>query len=207
MLALVRRTLGSLRPGPWAGPLKRALAVEGQISADEVRLLFELARGVPPGRVIVEIGTYRGRSAVALALGSLAGPQARVYAIDPHAPFVGVFGGHFGPEDQAALYRNLTRAGVGHVVAVLCATSQAMARGWPERNVGLLWVDGDHSEAGVRGDYQAWRPHLAPGAVLAFHDADAPGVAALLADLDRDPAWTALGRRGRIAWFRAGCEG
>lgn len=36
--------------------------------------------------------------------------------------------------------------------------------------VGLLWIDGDHSYAGVRRDFEDWFPKLEVGGYVAFHD-------------------------------------
>ena len=36
--------------------------------------------------------------------------------------------------------------------------------------MGLLFIDGDHTEEGVTRDYDCWRPHLRADAVIAFDD-------------------------------------
>ena len=46
-----------------------------------------------------------------LARGAEHGYGARVYAVEPHEPFVGPRGGQFGPEDRAAFFRNMVRTG------------------------------------------------------------------------------------------------
>ena len=38
----------------------------------------------------------------------------------------------------------------------------------------MLWIDGDHRYDAVRRDLECWAPHLAPGAVVALHDAAKP---------------------------------
>jgi len=172
--------------------LEVALEVEGQVSPKELLVLMDLASQVRRGHVIVEIGTYRGRSAVALALGSRLGCGGRVYAVDPHLEFRGAKGGQFGPQDMAALYANLDRAGVGELVAVACLPSTAVAKTWPEQNVGLLWLDGDHSYEGVRSDFDAWFPHVVSGGTVVFHDVDAPGVG------PRTQAWAGFVTGARV---------
>jgi hypothetical protein len=42
--------------------------------------------------------------------------------------------------------------------------------------VGLLFIDGDHSDAGVQGDVEAWLPKLVPGGRVLFDDALDPQV-------------------------------
>lgn len=36
--------------------------------------------------------------------------------------------------------------------------------------VDLVWIDGDHSYEGARGDIEAWLPNIKPGGILAIHD-------------------------------------
>jgi predicted O-methyltransferase YrrM len=179
-----------------------ARKIEGQISPKELRVLVQLASKIIPDNVVVEIGTYRGRSTVALALGSRIGNGCRVYTIDPHFDYKGVKGGDFGPKDMAALYTNLTKSGVGETVAVVCLPSLASAKAWTEKNVGLLWLDGDHSYEGVRGDLEAWFPWLASDGMVAFHDVDAPGVKRLLDELRRDTRLEFGGTVGILSWMK-----
>jgi predicted O-methyltransferase YrrM len=156
--------------------LKRLMSIEGDLSEAEASELMLLAQQVPKGAVIVEIGSFRGRSTVALALGAMKGHENVVYAVDPHLQCVGIYGRRFGPEDQVAFYRNLVRYGVGRIVKVIGLPSVQAATCWPERNIGLLWIDGDHRAEAVRADLGAWYPHLLEIGVVAFHDSHGEGV-------------------------------
>ncbi|HEY8770478.1 MAG TPA: class I SAM-dependent methyltransferase, partial [Thermoleophilaceae bacterium] len=71
--------------------LAAAEDVEGWLTADQARRLFERAR---EGGRIVEIGSFRGRSAIVMA--QAAGDRGELVAIDPHA------GGDRGPREIAA---------------------------------------------------------------------------------------------------------
>ena len=166
-----------LAPPPSDANLDLAESVEGWMSRDEIALLHDLAARVPREQCVVEIGNYRGRSTVALALGARDGRGADVVSIDPHVEFTGPRGGRFGREDMAHLYANLARTGVGDRVRVVTLASAAVARAWDGPRVGFLFVDGDHRYDAVRADFEAWRPHLAPGAVVAFDDCDYEDVA------------------------------
>lgn len=178
------------------------MSVEGQISRSEARVLIQLAGMVSPNDVIVELGTYRGRSAVALARGSQLGNGNRVYAIDPHLAFQGVRGGHFGPEDMVALYDNLVRSQVASRVAVVCLPSVVVGKAWPDQNVGLLWIDGDHRYDFVRADFEAWFPHVTNGGVVAFHDSDALGVKQLLGEIGQAGELKIVDKVRLLTWFK-----
>jgi MMP 1-O-methyltransferase len=140
-----------------APSLDHASAPPGLLEEREGACLYALARrGAPLGR-IVEIGAFRGRSTWYLAQGlGAAGSTHRLVSIDPHLE---------GTEADFAV--NI--APFANRVEVRAAYSQDVAPqlGGP---LGLLWIDGDHSYAGVRRDFDDWFPKLAVGGWIAFHD-------------------------------------
>lgn len=185
-----------------AAALDLVESVEGWLARDEAALLIALAAAVPAGEAIVELGNYRGRSTVALALGARAGAGPQVTSVDPHHPFTGPRGGSFGPADQQHLYANLARCCVGDKVRVVGLDSTSVARAWSGPPVGLLFVDGDHRYEAVRADLDAWRPHLAVGsggALVALDDCDYADVARLIEERTRAGELHAVGRIGKVA--------
>jgi len=178
------------------------MLVEGQLRRVEALRLFECACSVPRDQCIVEIGSYRGRSATALALGASCGGGAFVYAVDPHDPFEGVLGGHFGPPDQEAMYRNLSWAGVGQWVKAVNLPSTMIASSWPHTNIGLLWIDGDHRYEAVRADIDLWYPHVVDGGIIALHDADTPDVQRAATETVEAGRMTAIETIHTMALFR-----
>jgi predicted O-methyltransferase YrrM len=143
--------------------LRKRPKLEGMIGDQEAALLTRLAAGVDTG-CIVEVGSYRGMSTIALAQGA----RVAVYAIEPHEEFTGVLGGQFGPADRRAFFENLLQAGVVEKVRLVNLSSEVVAPGWTQP-VGLLWIDGDHRYEAVRRDFECWEPHLR--GLVAFHDA------------------------------------
>jgi len=178
------------------------MSIEGQVQRAEAQILVQLASQVEKDTVIVEIGSYRGRSTIALAFGSRAGNRNRVYSVDPHDEFEGVYGGRFGPEDQAVLYRNISKSKVGDLVSIISLPSADVARAWSKSNIGLLWIDGDHRYEAVRADFNAWSRYLLPEAVVAFHDVDLPGVKRLIGELLQTDKLVKMGRIDQLAWFK-----
>jgi predicted O-methyltransferase YrrM len=147
--------------------------VEGWLSPDQAERLWRAAAAVrAPGR-IVEIGSYRGRSAIVLA--SAAAPAVEVVAVDPHA------GNDRGPrqlmgeprEGEADLHAfrvNLEAAGLaGRVRHVRLRSSDAHEA--VDGAVALLYVDGAHRYRPARDDIARWGGRLEPGGTMLIHDA------------------------------------
>src|SRR5207253_204180 len=134
------------------------------------RSRIHAAAGAPTAGAIVEIGSFKGRSTVGLAYVAQRYGLGSVVAIDPHTspsttdPDLGT--------DQSSydeFQENLRRAGVADVVDCRRAFSHEVARDWT-RPIRLLWIDGDHVYEAVKRDLALFRPHLAPGAIVAMHD-------------------------------------
>lgn len=176
-------------------------AYEGMISAEEAELLHELAAYLGAG-CIVEIGSWRGKSAIALALGARLQPPERrpmVYCVEPHAEFVGIYGGRFGPDDRKAFFAALLQADCADGVGLVNLPSEAAAKAWAQP-IGLLFVDGDHSIAGVEADIAAWSRFLVDGGYIAFDDAldEAAGPAHAIARLTESGAFKHVRAVGKI---------
>lgn len=156
--------------------------IEGQISRDEIFKLYSLAKEVNKGECIVEIGSYRGKSTLALAVGSKKSNNCPVYSIDPHANFVGVAGWNFGPADLAIKYQNICKLKAGELVYCICLRSEQVSNSW-EQPIGLLWIDGDHRYEAVKKDFFGFKPFLSENAKIAFHDSNMEGVNKFISEL------------------------
>lgn len=173
---------------------------EGMISAEEAALLSRMASMLAAG-CIVEIGSWRGKSAIALARGAAANAALKpmVYYVDPHARFTGIYGGEFGPGDRAAFYAAMLRAGCAEAAALINLPSAAAARAWPYK-AGLVFIDGDNSQAGVESDVAAWDRHLIEGGFMVFDDAldENAGPAKVIARLLAEGCYKQAGGTGKI---------
>jgi hypothetical protein len=131
---------------------------------------YETCCNVAKGCCIVEVGSYRGRSTVALALGSQHGSNdVPVYAIEPHEKFEGVLGTSFSPRDRVEFFFNMLRTDCAETVRLIGVSSEVVTKGW-EVPLGLLWIDGDHRYDGVKLDFTCWEPFIVEEGLVAFHD-------------------------------------
>lgn len=154
-------------PEDWQAVWSRASVPESATVEAECRAIYEAALEVARGW-LVEVGTWRGRTAMVLA-GAVAGRQGvRVATVDSFAPYDD--GGQWTTPPSADEIRTL----LGADVEVVAARSERAAEVWPaDRKIALLFVDGAHDEDSVRADWAAWEPHLTADAVVLWHDYDA----------------------------------
>jgi len=140
--------------------------IPGLLTEAEVKCLFQLGQFDGCQGVIVEIGSWKGKSTAALARGASRAHDEKVYAIDPHSvlPEEGYF-----EDTKTEFLTNIRAAGVDDRVVPMIMTSEAAAQGW-RKPVRLLWIDGDHRYESVKLDFLLWEPHLVEGGILAMHD-------------------------------------
>jgi len=172
----------------------------------QARRLWDRAAAVAPGGAILEIGSFRGRSAIVLARAAPEG--ARVTAVDPHA------GGDRGPQeiepdralgdsDYAAFHTNLARAGVAETVRHVRLPSAA-ALDEVDGELDLLYVDGAHRYGPARDDIARWGERVRPGGRMLIHDAfSSIGVTLAICRVLLAPGrgWRYAGRSGSLAEY------
>jgi len=144
--------------------------IDGFLDSLETQLLFDLASRVPRGGNIVELGSYRARSTIALAMGArLAG--ATVYAVDYHPDYIAVDTA-YGMFDNQAYYENVARHGVGGVIKTLNISSFEASCLWQmhKEPIDLLWIDAGHQYEEVKEDFTLWNYHVTPNGKIAMHD-------------------------------------
>lgn len=174
----VRRVGVSLTPRRAVEALSKW--VHGWITGDQIARLFKLAAGIARDQRIVELGSWKGKSTLALGWGSKSGNSAQVWAVDPHTGTsrYWLWYNKGVPGSTYAQHRaNIVAGGVDDIVYTLVETGLAAA-GMIRQPVGLLFVDADHDYAAQ--DVCAWLPKVAPGGWVALHDTQYPSVCAAI---------------------------
>jgi hypothetical protein len=148
--------------------------VGGWLAPDEAWALHETVReqaaALRRPLIVVEIGSYEGRSTICLAQGlSAAHADGRVHAIDPHWDSLDGF------------TRNIGRSGLAERIELIRATSWNARARFGGRSVDVLFVDGSHEYRDVLRDLDDWLPAVREHGVVALHDAFLPGVFGALA--------------------------
>jgi hypothetical protein len=158
--------------------------VEGYSSEAECRALYDLACQTPEGSVVVELGTYKGRTAISMAMSG-----RWVFAVDRFQaendffrPLPDHGAGNFSAGD---VYDNADKYGVD--VTVIDAPTDEAFRYWIATNkppISLLFIDADHEYEAVKRDFEEWSQLVVEDGVIVFDDSLWPGPMQLLMELD-----------------------
>lgn len=158
--------------------------VEGYLKPSVGEMLYRFACAVPEGGLIVELGSYKGRSTICLAQSG-----REVWAVDHFKgePLVSLDDReHALPDHLTGMYisafrANLHRYGVAEHVGVLRQDTHKPPPICGD-GIDLLFVDAGHDYESVTADLAAWEPYMKPTGVIIFDDANFPGVAKAMAD-------------------------
>jgi MMP 1-O-methyltransferase len=157
-----------------------AEAATGFMPPDEGLALYATAAAYAPAGPVLEVGSYCGKSTIYLAAATSAAGQA-VITVDHH---------HGSEENQPGweyhdsslvdpltgrldtlphFRRTLAGAGLDEAVIAIVGRSADVAGLWGAP-LGMLFIDGGHTDAAAQGDYASWAPFLVQGGALAIHD-------------------------------------
>lgn len=134
-------------------------------SEDILPYYRDLAPGLPPGAVVVEVGVAYGRSILFLAeeLERLGRSDVELWAVDfwPGHLFREMVLPQLARQDLAAL--------VDRIRIVRCEGSRG-ARLFDDNACDVVFFDSDHEHPGMMEHLRAWAPKVRSGGRLAGHD-------------------------------------
>ena len=157
-----------------------AEAARGFMPAPEGLALHETAARYARVGPILEVGTYCGKSTIYLAAAASQAGQAVITVDHHHGSEENQPGWEYhdpeladpgtGRLDTLPHFRAaLTASGLEDSVIAIVGRSADVARLWGA-GLGMLFIDGGHTDAAAAADYQGWAPHLIVGGALAIHD-------------------------------------
>jgi predicted O-methyltransferase YrrM len=149
-------------------------SVEGWLVPGQEEWFFETTRRLPRTANIVEIGSFKGRSTVSIALACVH-TNRRVFSIDT---FSGNNSDFVNGQNQiswsgssffAEFTSNIERCGVRDYVIPLIGLSTDIAKVW-NAPIHFLFVDGSHEYEDVIADFESFCHHVVSGGLIAIHD-------------------------------------
>ncbi len=159
---------------------RAAEAAKGFMPAPEGLALYDTATAYAGQGPVAEIGTYCGKSTIYLAAAARDAGQL-VITVDHHHGSEenqpgweyhdpGLVDPATGRLDTLPHFR-ATLAATGleeHVIAIV-GRSADVARLW-RTPLGMLFIDGGHTDVAAIADYEGWAPWVVRGGALAIHD-------------------------------------
>jgi MMP 1-O-methyltransferase len=172
--------LSSMNDGMQPELSRAAEAATGFMPPAEGLALFRTAAAYAPAGPIAEIGTYCGKSTIYLAAAAQAAGQLVVTVDHHHGSEENQPGWEYhdtrlvdpatGRLDTLPHFRStLAAAGLEDSVIAIVGASAEVARLW-RVPLGMLFIDGGHTDAAATTDYDGWAPWVARGGALAIHD-------------------------------------
>jgi MMP 1-O-methyltransferase len=156
--------------------IRLADTIPGWITGTAARALAEASHDLPPGAVIVEIGSFFGRSAILLAGARQLRGSGRLHCVDPFDCSGDDFSvSHYrrilDEQGGGALIdhfmRNVRDAGLEQWIETHRGAAPTVAAHWTTL-IDMLVLDGDQSPKGAREAYDAWLPFLRLHGTLAL---------------------------------------
>ena len=154
--------------------------IKGFLADDEGAALYHYALAASKLGPCLEIGSYCGKSTVYLGA-ACQQTNSVLYALDHHR---GSEEHQLGEEyhdpdlydssielmDSFKTFRTSMReADLDDTVVPIVSSSAVASRHWATP-LGMVFIDGGHSEEAAHTDYRCWAPHVKPGGILAIHD-------------------------------------
>ncbi|MBI4843557.1 MAG: class I SAM-dependent methyltransferase [Nitrospirae bacterium] len=144
--------------------IKELRHIDGWLTERELKLLLSYSSKVKKGKVILEIGSWKGRSTLCLLEGAKKN-HAKVVAVD-------TFKGsaeHGDVDTYDEFIANINRhADYGNLEVIRDASENA-AQKW-NGEISLLFIDGSHKYEDVEKDFNSWEGKVEKGGYILFHD-------------------------------------
>lgn len=135
--------------------------IPGYMTEAEVNKLHEIASQLENNSIIVEIGSWKGKSTVALAE-AVKDKNCTIFCIDL-----------WNNDNMFMESEDIFPAFLENVKPydfVIPIKSNSKYAEVIVNQIDLLFIDGDHSEEGVRADIDKYSKYLKPGSYVLFHD-------------------------------------
>jgi len=164
--------------------------VGGLLNRGESNYLNQIASRAGDG-VYVDLGTYRGSSAISIADGiRTAGVSAWVATFDTfdRRALTRKFRKDVNDDPKAVVEAAIVERQLEDYIKVYTSETAAgvlcLNKCGVDMFVKFMFLDADHSYEGTKADWEAWNPYLMDEAEVAFHDSNLEGVRRVIDELD-----------------------
>lgn len=151
----------------------------GWLSEVEATQLYQLAKDTPKKKgVIVEVGSFVGKSLLAVVAGAIEAGNTPVFSIDTHegspehnTPSNPYFSLELNRVNTLPhLEETLTKAEVRDSVEIKVGDGVNEGQNWQQQNVGFIFIDTAHDYDTTYKTIEAWAGKVVKDGVIAVHD-------------------------------------
>lgn len=146
------------------------VSVEGYMIPGQEEYLFNKVKSLPMDAVILEIGSFKGRSTIAMGYACI-GTNRKIYAID-------TWDGNDSDFAERQFFdiwqQNIEANAIEEYVLPLRGYSHEVLTHWQEltngKDIDFIFIDGSHQYLDVLKDFEMSFPLVKDGGWMAFHD-------------------------------------
>ncbi|WP_225867651.1 class I SAM-dependent methyltransferase [Cyanobium sp. NIES-981] len=144
--------------------LQKHLQVFSHTTRKERLCIYRTARNLPQNSRVLEIGSHLGSSALLICLG-IQSKGGRLYCVD-------TWNNETMPDGLKDTFEEfrLNTLQYSKIVTPIRKNSCSLAFADLNTCLDMAFIDGDHSEKAVRGDFEKVARYLKPHGLLLFHD-------------------------------------
>jgi predicted O-methyltransferase YrrM len=177
--------------------LSQAKQINTHMTSRELNTLYDLATACEKFARVLEIGSYLGASSCYLAA-ALAHQDGHLFCVDTWENQTMPEGEH----DTFLEFNNNTKA-LAQYITPIRKNSRELVEADIKHPLNLVFIDGDHSYAAVKNDYEKVAPWIIDGGVLAFHDSiHFEGVSRTIGEALASGGWQLNGHADNLLWLR-----
>jgi hypothetical protein len=146
--------------------------IEGFLSQNEAYVLYKIASTLQPNSIVIEIGSWKGKSTYCIAKGL--NRSSRIFAVDPFDTSGDIDAKKEYDKNKGTLslifqfWNNMIKHHVTNKVIPCIGFANEFNDFLPSAN--FIFIDGDHSIDGCENDFLLYRDKLTGEKLLAFHD-------------------------------------
>ncbi len=169
------------------------------MSAGELNTLYKLTKSLKPLAKVLEIGSYLGASTCYIAA-ALAVQNGHLFCVD-------TWENQTMPEGEMDTYSEFQRntSGVAKYITPIRKNSKDLVASDIVYPLNFVFIDGDHSYAAVKNDYEKTAPWIAEDGILAFHDCIYfEGVSKTIGEALASGTWKIGGHIDNLLWLNKG---
>jgi predicted O-methyltransferase YrrM len=175
--SLIEAPLNRWRYGALAKYLTLARRIPGWTTTREAAALMKAVHTLRENAVIVEVGSFLGKSTVALAGACKLKGDGHVHCVDPFdasgdafsVPYYRDIARQSGRSLRERFEQNIRSARLSERVSVHQGRAEAIGAQWT-CPVDMLFLDGDQSPAGAKSAFDSFARFLKQGALVALHN-------------------------------------